>query len=631
MRKPSRTRSATPSLARLLAASLTCTLMLPAARGLINPNYTPVDLVRQSVTILRLQIGPPDAEGDVAVAAVKPLKGQAPANLGLQADLRDTFFVQDFQAALGGRNKAPALLFSGDFSAAVAEDAAAGMEVPVGMLHVGRSWFALSRSAGRKLRIGPDPFELMTVWAGSDLMLEKAAEYIMADPRADVPTRVGVTWGADLKVADIAGPVHGCMALDPFGDGRPSLLVLADSGDRLFRPQDGGSKLVDVTASLGLETRSRFAAWADFNADGRTDLASCDGEKLTVHLMADFGTLEPGGPDLDLADGCVGLQAFDLPGLGRTALLVSNAADPFVVTAGRQGRLSMERLSSPAGAAYPQAGPCVVADFDADGLNDVVQPRSDAVWLYRGEATGRFAPGVPAGGVKPGEGLTVTFCGDYDADGLLDLMAAGEQGCSLLNNLGGTRFRDTLLEAGEVEYNSKPNVLGGASCDLNNDGRQEFMLLYARMPLQLYFNRGFRCFGYAVELELAQSDFEAAQAAIGGQQAGTIADFNGDGAQDVAVVTNDGRLWLLMRDAVSGPKLGVTVSPPRGKAGPVRVVGYDGKRCLGARSASAASPAFFGKRNKGPITLNWQGPGGQRTKQVLVLRPTRLELPGGEG
>jgi hypothetical protein len=131
-----------------------------------------------------------------------------------------------------------------------------------------------------------------------------------------------------------------------------------------------------------------------------------------------------------------------------------------------------------------------------------------------------------------------------------------------------------------------------------------------------------------VELDIADSDLKAGGPVMAGQQAGTVADFNGDGVQEVALVTKGGDVVILYRDLSRGPKLSLTITLPAGAAGPVNVVGYDGKRCLGARSVSAAVPAFFGKINKGPILLKWRNPGGaEKTKRVILLKSSTVELP----
>jgi hypothetical protein len=112
-----------------------------------------------------------------------------------------------------------------------------------------------------------------------------------------------------------------------------------------------------------------------------------------------------------------------------------------------------------------------------------------------------------------------------------------------------------------------------------------------------------------------------------GQQAGTLADFTGDGLPDLVVASTEGELWLLTRPPRKDPPLGLTVAVPHSVAGPVRVLAYDGKRCLGARSVAAGAPVFFPTARKGPLKLTWRFPGAPaQTKDFIILQPMRFEL-----
>ena len=107
-----------------------------------------------------------------------------------------------------------------------------------------------------------------------------------------------------------------------------------------------------------------------------------------------------------------------------------------------------------------------------------------------------------------------------------------------------------------------------------------------------------------------------------------VADFNADGAQDLAMVTADGQVWILWRDVSKGRQLGVSVSPSGATHGPINVIGFDGTRSLGVQPAVAGASAFFCRRSKGPIKLRWQTePDAWQDHQVIVLKPTRFQLP----
>jgi hypothetical protein len=273
-------------------------------------------------------------------------------------------------------------------------------------------------------------------------------------------------------------------------------------------------------------------------------------------------------------------------------------------------------------------GPCVAADFDGDGVVDVVQTFAKGLLLYRGRAPGEFDAPVQVMKTAIGSKINDAFVGDFDADGLPDLCVTSDFGCGVLVNRGGKEFVQKHAESGEIAYISKPDAFAGAVCDVNLDGREDILLLYPQMKPLIFFNRGFRCFGHAITLDMDGCKLGCKEAIEQGQQAGTLADLRGDGGPCLVVATTEGELWLLARDPRQQRPLGVTVAVPNRIAGPVRVVAYDGKRCLGARGVSAGVPVFFPKADKGPLKLSWQSPGAPpQTKEFILQEPTRFELP----
>jgi hypothetical protein len=219
--------------------------------------------------------------------------------------------------------------------------------------------------------------------------------------------------------------------------------------------------------------------------------------------------------------------------------------------------------------------------------------------------------------------------GDYDHDGLLDVFVAGEAGCGIWQNRGRLKFEEALEQSGEAAYITKPAAFGGVTCDINNDGRQDFLVSYTRSAPQLFFNRGFRSFGHAHGVDLHEKALLAK--ASKGTSAGVVADFDGDGAQDMIVVLPDGEAWAFFRKVAGGSALSLSVALPADGTvtGPVSVTGWQGKRCLGTWNVvRGTSEAFFAPETKGPVTLRWTMPGGKaQEKKVVVLKPTRFALP----
>ena len=263
-------------------------------------------------------------------------------------------------------------------------------------------------------------------------------------------------------------------------------------------------------------------------------------------------------------------------------------------------------------------GSCLVADFDGDSLPDIVQPGSKKSLFYKGRAVGQFA--APAAcPVAAGEGAGLASLGDWDGDGFLDLFIPGADRCRLWQNAGGGQFADMMKLTGELSYTAKGGAIAAGAGDLNNDGRQDLMILYSALAPQVFFNRGFRSFGASVSLDLSRSALLAD--AVAGQQAGCVADFTGDGAQDMAVVLQDGRCVVVARTPTGADQCARTMLAPKsGWTGPVKAWATVESRMLGAWNVCAGTaPAFLCRSDAGPLKIKWQFPGQAEQSKDVVL------------
>jgi len=470
-----------------------------------------------------------------------------------------------------------------------------------------------------------------TTWNGGTDMLVRATEYILEDPDADVPAKEGVHWSSSNQFAKLDGPVHAGMAVDLAGDGKLALYIACESGDRLFRYDAKEQKLADVTAAAKLAAKSKVAAWGDFNADGKMDLLSWDGEALVIHTQGADGTFQAGEKLLKgaLPDGCLALTCIDCGRAGHPGVVISTKTSPLLWMSDAPNKVK------PIGGAFAGAdlglpGMCLVADFDGDAVPDILQLFEKGSLTYKGKTPGQFEA-VKHCAVALGSGTTGAFTGDYNTDGLLDIFTVSSEGSSgLWSNRGAFEFADTMTMTGELSYKGASGAIGGDTCDFNNDGRQDVFFYFASTSPHLYFNRGFRSFGLANGMDLSTNNM--LPQAEDGQQAGCMADLNGDGAQDMVLVLKNGEAWAFYVEAGEGTARCVraVLSSKGPTIGPLTVVGWRGKRCLGAWNVLAGtSEAFMGQEEAGPVILKWQTPGGKlQQKQVIVESgPVRVVLP----
>jgi hypothetical protein len=604
----------------MAAAGFAAAALLPRpARAMINPNYTPVDLARRASAIVSLELSAP-ATGRVAAAVCKTLKGSPPpAAPALAVKPGDGAAGDALDALLRRGRPAQALMFLGDFSAATrTEGRPAAVPARDGAMLVETTWFELlADSAGSRL-LASDTLDLKAVWAGSAAMLSRAVEYAIADQWAEMPVRAGTTWAACVRVGSVPG-ASDCQFVGPDA---PGVFVPSEQGDRLFSGT-GPRKFRDATADTGLQTRSRLAAWTDADGDGRADLASWDGQAVRVHRMTPEGKLGAAGEAKPLTE-CFSLCAADAGG-ARSALLCGTPAGVTVLLPEGPAQLRAVVLDA-AAAGGRGGGPAVAADLDGDGLVDVAQCDAGGLLVFRGRRPGEFESARRAASAELRGRPAGLFAADADGDGLLDLVAAGAEGPALFWNLGDGTFREVVEEGGELPYIAKPDAAGGAVCDFNADGRQDLLLIYEGMEPQAFFNRGFRCFGYAMQLEPDEERLPDAGPLLDGQRGVAVADCDGDGAQDAALAAAGGEICVLFGTPAGDARPSLTVRV-RGSAGPVTVTASDDARCLGAQSAAPGRPAFFGRRDAGPLTVTWRFPGatGSR-KRVDVLKPQTLVI-----
>ena|GEM_PF-293569 len=588
----------------------------------------PNEMSAKAELIVLLKAAPFDAQGRSSAEVVRVLKGKRPAK-NLVIDLNHAGSPEHAKAVkemVAANGDGPVLLIVGRGEK--------GEEV--GRLHLGGKWIGLDRGGEDGVwEVDTIYSHMEEVWAGGTDMLLRFLDVLTQFPDTHVPIACTCSWEDPVEAGRVEGRVRAAMAVDLAGRGGLALFVASEGGDRVFAFDPKAGKYGDITARLKLASRSSFAAWGDFGGSGRLDLASSDGKGLVIWAQAADGTFASTAvADVPKA-ACTGLAAVDVGQKGRAGLVWGSAGGAvlLVPAAGKPGAFVAKPLAAAAGAVKDAAGAGapIVADFDGDGYADVVMPFAKGSVFHKGLGGGEFAEGA-ACEVALGEGRTGAFVGDFDMDGRLDVMTVAGDSPRLWQNAGGGRFRNEFGLCGELTYISKPGAVGGNACDINGDGRTDVFLFYADMCPQVFFNRGFRSFGHAhkpIDLEETGNLPEAAK----GQQAGVMADFNGDGAQDMALVLADGTVRLVPQAVAADAPLVLRVAlAPGASAGPVTVSARDRRMSLGAWAVQPGGEAFFGRVEAGEVTVTWQLPGEPPQNRAVLLddRPVRLLIGGGK-
>jgi len=474
----------------------------------------------------------------------------------------------------------------------------------------------------------------------------------------------------------------------------------ADHCGRLFRNL-GGGRFEDATEKSGVRAcgLGMGACWADLDGDGRLDLYLTNVGPNAVWWNRGDGTFEP-GRDTGLEDPLfsAGAAVLDYDGDGRLDVAVANYLDsspewelsqkqfelrvpedytgqPSHLFRNEGGR-KFRDVTKEAGLAIPPAETktlsIAVLDYDGDGrpdlyfVNDRVSNR-----LFRNRGGGRFEEvtaetGAGVLGERPRAGMGVAV-GDPFGGGRDSLFVTnfGAEENSLYRNVDGVLFEDAGKASG-VAVLGMPSVRWGTHfADFDNDGwpdlyavgghlapRMVRMLAHYRSGTAAhaaYVEAGDRSFAQASVLMRNLGEGRFAEWKDPGDlgrvrmvaRGTAVADFDGDGALDLAVVDANGPVRLFRNTLPAGAWIAIE---PR--------AGSDGKTVLETRVRITAQgrsqtqtfrvspsylsgslvPLHFGLGAAGKadeIEVRW--PGGQtQTLRDVPAGKSYSVRPGGE-
>jgi hypothetical protein len=370
-------------------------------------------------------------------------------------------------------------------------------------------------------------------WAAQDTRLLVAGDF-NADGAADVamstPGRwytftVDPGWAFTPHIFQPGGQSTGIAAADFNGDGKGDLAVgLADTVAVNYGDGSGGFTGGPQLAmgSIGPNSRITDIAAADFDRDGKIDLAVVDTDPLN-----DSRTHPGGNPPIYHRN--------------SVALMRGTSGGNFVADPVRPRLLAPE---------FPLRTRS--EDFNGDGRPELLLENHNTVKLLFNGSNGGFAAAnldIFPGGLPPQVDVIGSAAGDFNGDGRRDLAALAS--FPPANALGGfyrVNFyrnapdpnRPFALVADVNEIALPHAATSIAVIDFNGDGRSDVVVgleAAGAKSLALYAGRG-------------DFSFDPPLYFNGGFDAGAIAvgDFNGDTKPDIAVVDCAGAFVVLRHD-----------------------------------------------------------------------------------
>ncbi|HEY6290007.1 MAG TPA: FG-GAP-like repeat-containing protein [Terriglobia bacterium] len=312
------------------------------------------------------------------------------------------------------------------------------------------------------------------------------------------------------------GEASSIVTADFNGDGKLDLAVanglegtvsiLVGNGDGTFQahfdyPANGASAL---TAG-------------DFNGDGKPDLATTTSwnNAMVVNVLINNGDGTFKSPVTYTIGGIgAGIATADLNGDGRLDLVVSIGGSIAVLLGNGDGTFQAP-VDYPAGTT--SSGLPVIADFNGDGKLDVALPSDLGISVLPGNGDGTFQAALNYNGLYN----VMISAGDYNGDGKLDLAAVTTTATAVLIGHGDGTFA-TSPTSYPIASSDAPGQVVVA--DFNGDGKLDFAAT-SNLVVSVLLGNGDGTFQPHLDLNT-------------GSQAGALAaaDFNGDGKPDLAVL-----------------------------------------------------------------------------------------------
>ena len=326
-----------------------------------------------------------------------------------------------------------------------------------------------------------------------------------------------------------APDVSSIVAADFNGDGKTDLAaqgtVLLGHGDGTF----SGNPFVQTSSNLVSQVIGQGGVTGDFNSDGKPDVVSFTQDSFSVSLGDGTGKLS-------LAHTYV--LTGTIQTLATASLRNNGIADLVIITTDPSGNWTLNVMLGngngsfgaatpfPQGVPFSQSEPAIaLADFNGDHFADLVALSNGQVEVFLGKGDGTFGPGTSYfAGTGPGSLLAA----DFNNDGHIDLAVSSGAGLGILLGKGDGTFNS-------VSFSTVQGLgLLLTAADFNRDGNVD--LITGTIGQLILLGKGDGTF-------TAQSVFQNKETAGNTILAGA-ADFNGDGKLDLFGVQDQGYMWM---------------------------------------------------------------------------------------
>jgi hypothetical protein len=321
------------------------------------------------------------------------------------------------------------------------------------------------------------------------------------------------------------------------GDGKVDMAVTSGGSNSVSVLLGNGDGTFQAAVNYPTGTNPTSVTVGDFNGDGQLDLAVANNGTNTVSIfLGKGGGAFQAAVNYPAGTNPTSVTAGDFDGDGKLDLAVANGGSGNVSILLGNGDGTFQTRLDYSVASAPRS--LAVGDFNGDGKLDLVVANSGSgnISVLLGNGDGTFQPAVayPAGPNPNSVGA-----GDFNGDGKVDLAVANDHGVNIFLGHGDGTFAPFAAYATGIATDSV--ALG----DFNGDGKLDLAVVSSFSAVVLLGN-GDGTFGPGLEYAAGASPASLA-----------VGDFNDDGRLDMAVTGT--AVSVLLQPGLIGPN--ATASP----------------------------------------------------------------------
>ncbi len=392
------------------------------------------------------------------------------------------------------------------------------------------------------------------------------------------------------------------------------LLGIAGLGAGTFREQT----VTAVGSPITVGTNPQDIVAGDFNGDGIIDLAVLNSTSQTISILLGdgLGGFKVFGTPRTTGNGPVAIAAGDFNGDGKLDIAVANSADQTVwIQLGNGDGTFNTHSSYPVSLLANSLTALALGDFNGDGIPDLAvlggNAAGGAVNILQNNGSGVFS-NVTGTGISVGNGPSALVTGDFNGDGNLDFAVANQTDNTISvmkGNGSGNVFTAFSLSPFSTGAGTNPAAI--AVADFNGDGQPDLAVAESGINrVDIFKGNGDGTFSL---LAGTQTTGSKPVAIVAG-------DFNVDGKADFAVTNQTDNTTTVMLGSGTGSVFTAAALSPfttgTGTTSPVAIAAAD----FNGDGAADIAVANSNKNNIG-ILLN-------QLTDTASVQITGISVPG---